>query len=154
MKNKLTALALLTAGALSLAATPVRANDNGLALVGGVLGGLIIASAINDSHHEVYANYTPAYDASCAAPVAYRDDGCWRDVTVQVLVPGCWVEERGFRGHVVRRYVAPHYEARTNRTWVANNRRDFNSHDNRYDRNNHNDRNDRRDNNSRDRNHR
>lgn len=159
MKTKLTALALLAATAVSLVPTPARADDRGLAVVGGFLGGLLVASAINDSHH---GNYAPAYVAPCAPSYDYRgNDGCWENVSVQVLVPGCWVVERGYYGEVVRRYIAPHYEYRTNRVWVVanrdhyrNDRHDGHRRDGRYDDDRRNDRRDRRDHDSRGRSHR
>jgi len=158
MKNKLTALALLAAATVSLVPTPARAHDNGLAIAGGLLGGLLIASAIHDSHQDAYA-------APCAAPYAPRyddrgNDGCWQNVSVLVWVPGCWVEERGYRGRGTQRYVAPHHETRINRVWVVADRGYRNDRSNRYnrdDRNGHgarDDRNDRREHNSRGRSHR
>ena len=132
MKNKLTALALLTATALSLTPTPARADDKGLAIVGGFLGGLIVASAINDHHHDAYVNCAPVAVVPICEP--RYDAGCWREVSVNVWVPGCWVVERGYRGGSFRRYVGAHYEVRTNRVWVADNRYDRHErrdHDNR-----------------------
>lgn len=151
MKTKLTALALLAAAAVAAVPSPARADHDGLAVVGGILGGLLVASAIHDSHSVSYTTYNPGYVA-CPPPayVAYGgNDGCWQDVAVQVWVPGCWIQERGYRGQVVRRYVAPHYESRNNRVWVASNRgyrNDRNDHNNRNDRNDRNDRNGRNDN--------
>src|SRR3954465_10490095 len=108
MKTKLTALALITASALSLAPKPAAASDKGLAIVGGFLGGLIVASAINDSRYDNYApnHTTVVVDDRC-------DDrgpaGFWKDVSVRVWVPGCWIVERGYRGCDRRRYIDGHY---------------------------------------------
>ena len=123
MKTKITALALITAAALSLAPKPAAASEKGLAIVGGFIGGLIVASAINDSYHDYPARTSTVvvdnrYD-SCA-PAGY-----WRDVSVQVWVPACWVMERNYRGYDNRRYVSGHYENRNNRVWVSNDRRDY-----------------------------
>lgn len=116
MKTKFTALALATATALSLLPKPAMAGDRELALVGGFLGGLIVASAINDSRHD-----DSYYSHDYATVVANDrcDEGYWRDVAVQVWVPNCWIVERNNYGHNVRRYVSGHYERRTNRVWVA-----------------------------------
>jgi hypothetical protein len=123
MKTKITALALITASALSLAPKPAAASDKGLAIVGGFIGGLIVASAINDSCHDYPARTsTVVVDNRCdaCAPAGY-----WRDVSVQVWVPACWVVEHNYRGYDNRRYVCGHYENRYNRVWVSTDRRDY-----------------------------
>jgi hypothetical protein len=123
MKTKITALALITATALSLAPKPAAASDKGLAIVGGFLGGLIVASAINDSRHDNYSD--------CNTTVVVNDrydnrgpSGFWKEVSVRVWVPGCWVVERSYRGHGNRRYVDGHYESRNDRVWVSYDRHD------------------------------
>jgi len=156
MKTKITALALLAAAAASVVPTPAKAgHDDGLAIAGGILGGVIIASAIANSHHDAYVALAPAYCPPPApapvycpppTPVYYGNDGCWQNVSVQVWVPGCWVDARDYRGYSTRRYVAPHYETRNNRVWVANNRGgNRNDHNDRNGRYTYNDRNDHRD---------
>ena len=125
MKTKITALALITATALSLAPKPAVADDKGLAIVGGFLGGLIVASAINDSRHDDYR------DGHTTVVVNDRHNdrgpsGFWKEVSVQVWVPGCWIVERSHHGRSYRRYVDGHYECRTNRVWVSYNRNDRN----------------------------
>lgn len=127
MKTKFIALALATVTALSLTPKPAAANDKGLAIVGGFIGGLIVASAINDSRHD------NAYDnCNTTVVVADRDrcdTGYWKDVSVQVWVPGVWIVERSHHGSY-RRYVSGHYECRNNRVWVAYERHD--RHDRRH----------------------
>src|SRR3954470_5223084 len=92
MKTKLTALALITVSALSLAPKPAVASDKGLAIVGGFLGGLIVASAINDSH---YDNCPPPRTTVVVADRCDdRPSGYWKEVSVRVWVPGCWIVER------------------------------------------------------------
>jgi hypothetical protein len=124
MKTKITALVLITATALSLAPKPAAASDKGLAIVGGFIGGLIVASAINDSRHDNY------YAASNTAVIA--DDRCdvrapngfWKEVSIRVWVPGCWVVERSYHGRGYRRYVEGHYDCRNDRVWVSTDRHD------------------------------
>lgn len=122
MKTKITALALVAATALSLTPKPAAASDKGLAIVGGFIGGLIVASAINDSYHNYPGRTAVVVDDRCEP---YASNGYWRDVTVQVWVPACWVVERGYRGSDHRRYVSDHYEGRNNRVWVSNERHDY-----------------------------
>ena len=125
MKTKFTALALIAATALTLAPKPAQARDQGLAIIGGFLGGLIVASAINDSRHDgyEYRSNTVIVDRRdhdrCDAPA-----GRWEEVTVQVWVPATWCEERGRHGRIYRTYVPGHYEFRTDRVWVSDERRD------------------------------
>ncbi len=131
MKTKITALALVAATALSLTPKPAVASDKGLAIVGGFIGGLIVASAINDSYHNYPSRTAVVVNDRCepSAP-----NGYWRDVTVQVWVPACWVVDRSYRGYDNRRYVTGHYEGRNNRVWVSNDRHDYRDRDVNYGR--------------------
>ncbi len=119
MKTKLTALALITVGALSLAPKPAAAHDKGLAIVGGFLGGLIVGSAINDNR--VYAPAAPMMVVDDRGDY-YPNDGYWKEVAVKIWMPGCWIVERNHHGRDHQRYVGGHYEYRTNRAWVAHDR--------------------------------
>lgn len=118
--NKLAAISLLTAGALSLAPSPAYAGSRERALIGGFIGGLIIGHAINESHHS-----TCPPEAGTVVVYDSRDHnyGYWKDVSVKVWVPGYWVT-RHDRGHRTRYYVAGRHEWRTERIWVAESRRD------------------------------
>jgi hypothetical protein len=131
MKTKITALVLATTAALSFTPKPAAASDKGLAIVGGFIGGLIVASAINDSYHDYPARTAVIVNDGCEP---YASNGYWRDVTVQVWVPACWVVERGYRGSDHRRYVAGHYEGRNNRVWVSNVRHDHHDRDSNHGR--------------------
>ena len=113
MKTKLTALALALA-TLAAVATPntAKANDAGK-ILGGFIGGVIVASALNDHHHETII----VRDSDrCEEPRGY-----WREVSVRVWVPGGWVFERDHCGRGYKRYVEGHYELRPDRVWVAYN---------------------------------
>ena len=136
MKTKFTALALITVTALSFAPKPAAASDKGLAIVGGFIGGLIVASAINDSHHDDYSsrNTTVIVDDGCNDRRERCDDrgpsGYWNNVCVSVWLPGCWIVERSYHGRDCRRYVEGHYERRNERVWVSNDRHNRNdNHD-------------------------
>ena len=86
MKTKITALALITATALfHLLPKPAAASDKGLALVGGFLGGLIVASAINDSRHD---DYYPARNTTVVVNDRCDDrgsSGYWKEVSIRFL---------------------------------------------------------------------
>lgn len=130
MKTKITALALIAVTALSLAPKPAKAGDKELAIVGGLIGGLIIGSAINESRHS--SDY-PHRNTTVIINDRHdrRDHGYWKEVSVKVWVPGCWVVERSRHGHSSKRYIGGHYTFRTDRVWVSYDRHD--RHD-RYDR--------------------
>ena len=140
MKNKITALALIAVTALSLAPKPAKAGDKELAIVGGLIGGLIIGSAISESRHS--SDHAPRSTTVIVHGRRDRDDceddGYWKEVSVKVWVPGCWVVERSRHGHSSKRYINGHFTFRTDRVWVSYDRND------RYDRHSRHDRNDRR----------
>lgn len=121
MKNKITALVLVAVTAFALAPKPAKAGDKELAVVGGLIGGLIIGSAIADSRHSDYSHTTVVYDRDGRYD---RDEGYWKTVTVKVWVPGGWVIERSRYGRDYRRYIDGHYTYRTDRVWVSYDRHD------------------------------
>ena len=116
MKTRLTALALITVTALSLAPKPAAAHDKGLAVLGGFIGGMIVASEL--SRDRVYAPPAPIVVVNDHGDY-YPNDGYWKEVSVKVWVPGCWIVERNHRGRDYRRYVGGHHEYRTSRIWIA-----------------------------------
>lgn len=135
MNIKATALCL-AAAAFAFTPKPAVAGDKEAAIVGGLIGGLIIGAAIADASdndaHVVLAGHS-----------YHRPDGYWRHVNVRTWVPGYWVTERRY-GRVHRYYVDGHYEFRTRRVWVAHNHHRYDRYD-RYDRHDRYDRYDRHD---------
>lgn len=127
MNIKATALCV-AAAAFAFTPKPAVAGDKEAAIVGGLIGGLIIGAAIADAAdvdtHVVLANHR--YADRC-------DDGYWRTVDVRTWVPGYWVTERR-HGRTHRYYVEGHYEIRTRRVWVAYDRYDRRDRYDRYDR--------------------
>jgi hypothetical protein len=132
MKTKLTALALVAVTAFSLAPKPAKAGDKELAVVGGLIGGLIIGSAIADSRHSDHRDSAVVVDYRGGHHD--RDRGYWKTVSVKVWVPGRWIIERSRYGRDYRRYVDGHYTFRTDRVWVSYDRHDRRDHHDRYDR--------------------
>jgi hypothetical protein len=132
MKTKIIALSLIAATAFAFAPKTALAGDKELAVVGGLIGGLIIGSAIadHDDDTRVVVAAGHRYDRH------HRDDGYWKRVEVRVWVPGYWVTER-HRGRTHRHYVDGHYEIRTDRVWVSydrHHRRDHRGYGHDYDR--------------------
>ena len=135
MNFKATALTL-AATAFAFTPKPAVAGDKEAALVGGLIGGIILGAVIADANdhdtHVVVANHNyRSYDNDRC------DDGYWKRVEVRTWVPGYWVSERR-HGRTHRYYVEGHYEIRTDRVWVAYDRRDRDDrrygYDNRRDR--------------------
>ena len=121
MKTKFTALALSAVTAFSFSPKPAQASDRGLAVLSGFIGGIIVASAINDYQHDS--------NRDCDAAVVVNDrcddrgpSGCWQVVSVQTWVPAGWIVARDSYGCRTERYVGGHYECRNDRVWVSNNR--------------------------------
>lgn len=139
MKNKITVLALVAVTAFSLAPKPAQAGDKELAVVGGLIGGLIIGSALSESRHS--ADYP--HRSTTVVVNGHRDSrhgdyddrndgGYWKTVSVKVWVPAGWVIERR-PGRDSRHYVHGHYTYRTDRVWVSYDRHDRRDHDDRRD---------------------
>lgn len=137
MKTKITALALIAVTALSLAPKSAEASDKTLAVIGGFIGGMIVASEIN--HNRDYYDRGPAVvvnDRCDDRDSRYNDcdrSGYWREVSVRVWVPGCWVTEYR-HGCAFNRYVGGHYECRNKRVWVSSGNRGYYDRDDRHDR--------------------
>jgi hypothetical protein len=136
MNTKITALILAAATAFAFTPKPAIADHKELAVVGGIIGGIIIAAAISDYGDNNFNHATVGYRSG-----DHCSDGYWNTVAVKVWVPGYWVVERGHHGHSHRRFVPGHYEGRNDRVWVAYNRHNrYDRHDDRrgdrYDRDN------------------
>ncbi len=130
MKTKIIALSLAAATALAFTPKPAVAGDKEIALVGGLIGGLIIGSAIADHHDDTRVVVASGY--------GHRDrpSGYWKHVETRVWVPGYWVTER-HRGRIHRHFVNGHYEIRTDRVWVSYDRRDHRDYNRGYGRDRH-----------------
>ncbi len=110
--KKIALFSLLAAAIMIVAPRPAYAGDKGLAILGGVIGGLIIADALDgDSHHHTSVH------------VGHRD-GYWRDVPYDVWIEGRWVVSNRHYRHPTCHYVAGHYETRVRKVWVSHRSRD------------------------------
>lgn len=119
MKTKITALLLAVATTFALAPKQAQAGDKEVALIGGLLGGIIIGSAIANSQNDQTCHDT----AIVVAGDRGRPPGYWDYRTVRVWVPGYW-EVRYVRGCRDRVYVPGYWDHRRERHWVSHNRRD------------------------------
>ncbi len=127
MNFKATALCL-AAAAFVLTPKPAVAGDKETALVGGLIGGIILGAALADADnvdaHVVLAGHSHRYHDHDRC-----DDGYWKRVEVRTWVPGYWVTERR-HGRTHRYYVEGHYKVRTERVWVSYDR--YDRHDRKY----------------------
>ncbi|MBI5381527.1 MAG: hypothetical protein HZA31_06465 [Opitutae bacterium] len=105
---------LLVASTLALAPKPAIAGNDGLAALGGFVGGVIVGSTLN--HHPAPV-CQPGPRVIIAPPAPVHCNGYWKDVTVRTWVPGYWTM-RIHHGRQIRFYVDGHYELRTDRIWV------------------------------------
>ena len=127
MKTKITALALIAVTALSLAPKSAQASDKTLAVLGGFIGGVLIASELNHDHGYATA---PAVVVNDRGGRCDEDRGYWREVSFRVWVDARWIVDGCDRhGREIRRYVGGHYEIRTNREWVSSDRHDRRDHE-------------------------
>lgn len=110
--KKIALFSLLAAAVMIVAPRPAYAGDKGLAILGGVIGGLIIADALDgDSNHHT------------SFSVGHRN-GYWRNAPYDVWIEGCWVVSNRHHRHPTRYYVAGHYETRVRKVWVSHQSRD------------------------------
>ncbi|MDP2138777.1 MAG: hypothetical protein Q8J74_13085 [Candidatus Didemnitutus sp.] len=120
MKTTTTALLLVAFAALTVAPKPAQAGDKELALIGGLIGGIIIGSAINDSRPvyetDTHVIYQAGYNRGNFECTPYGDYGYQ---VVNVWVPGYWEYQFSF-GHRVQVYVPGRYVQHRNRVLIAN----------------------------------
>lgn len=135
MKLK-TPLTIVLAAALAVFATQqpaVHADDETRALIGGLIGGIILGSAIDDGHRHVEVGYGHRghhrhYDG-CGCGGHYK----W--ITVKVWVPGGWSFRYDDCGNRYRVRTHGHYIYKKKRIWVSYSHRDHGYRDyGRYDR--------------------
>ncbi len=144
--NKIILSTLALASLATLAPTTAHAGSSETrALVGGLIGGLIIGSAINNNRdHHVTVSHCPPPPPRCDSPRVVivepprqrpppAPSGYWKDVQTRVWVPGRWITVRQSCGREISRYENGYYTYRTDRVWVAtcdNNRGDYGRGDN------------------------
>jgi hypothetical protein len=137
MKNII--IASLIAASSGLAAAPqASAKNEGLAALGGFIGGVVVGAALDHGHNR--PDYRPGYrvdyrndyrvpaPAYCPPPVCEPQvvryappvpQGYWQDVQVKTWVPECWVMGRDRWGRPVRVLQPGYYTYSTNRQWVS-----------------------------------
>ena len=127
----------LTASLAFLAAPQAKAGDDADALIGGLIGGVIIGSILADD------------DVRASVSVGYGDHGYYDWVSVRSWVPGHYVYRHDHCGNTVRVWVSGHYTHVREKVWVSGYRhhshRHHGHHYRHHDRRDRHDRYDRRD---------
>lgn len=108
-------ISILTLLALVAAfATPntAKAGDDEKALIGGLIGGLIIGAAIADNDH--HTSIEVGYHGS-----SRHHDGYWTWTTRKHWVPGYYERRRDHCGNRVKVWVSGHYTVVREKVWVS-----------------------------------
>lgn len=135
---KMKAISTLTLLAVIAAFTfpsSAHAGDKEKALVGGLIGGLIIGAAIadDDNHTHVSVGYRTGGHRG-----HHHDHGYWKWVSVKTWVPGYYERSCDRHGHVRKVWVSGHYTYHKEKVWVETRRhghgyRESRRYDDRHD---------------------
>lgn len=116
MKN-LFILALIALLLGSTTASTAKADREGRALIGGIIGGLIIGSVLNDDHHGHHSRVTVNRHGSHCSCRGYNDY-----VSVKTWVNGSWSIHYDHCGRRLRHWTPGYFTYRQERVWVPHNR--------------------------------
>lgn len=116
MKSKaISTLTLLAVAAAFAFPNTARAGDKEKALIGGLIGGIIIGAAIadDDTHTHVSVGYRRG------GHHRHHDrHGYWEWVSVKTWVPGYYERRCDRHGHVRKVWVSGHYTYHKKKVWV------------------------------------
>ena len=123
-------LALMTGLAGAPQTAKAHGDDTALAIIGGFIGGVIVANALDNhyDHANAYCEFDGCHDRYAFAHTHSGRNHEW--VTVRVWIPGRWVIHFDNYGHRVRYYERGRYEFRRHAV-VWDGRRDY-DHDRGY----------------------
>lgn len=101
-----------------------QAGDKERALIGGLIGGAIIASALNDNdhHHRHNSSVSVSYSNYGGRDHGHRCGnkcGYYKDVRHKYWVSGHWDVSFDDCGRRNKRYISGHYDYSVKRVWVA-----------------------------------
>ncbi len=124
----------LTAFVLVVNAPKAQAGDEAIAAIGGLIGGILIGSAI-DNHHDHYARdryYDRGPRTKVVVRTSHRHGGYWKYTRIKTWVPGHWVREYDDCGNRRKYWVEGHYTYRKKKVWVRNSYSRHHNHRDRY----------------------
>lgn len=110
-------ITLLAAIAFAFEPTTAKADDEGAALVGGLIGGIIIGSILDDDrhkHHHVSYSYGRPHRG-------HHNSGYYKWVRVKIWVPGRYVYSCDEYGNRYRTWHRGHYTYNKRKVWVSYN---------------------------------
>lgn len=101
-------ITLIALAAALFAPSHAKAGDKEKALIGGLIGGIIIASALDNNDTSISVGYSNHYGRH----------GHWEWVSVRTWVPGYHERRRDHCGNLVRVWVSGHYTFVKQKVWV------------------------------------
>lgn len=111
VRNTLALIALAAAVALPHTA---QAGDKERALIGGLIGGIIIGKALDNGHRDHHVSVSYRSTSYCG--------GYWEWRTVRSWVPGYYERSCDRYGRTRKVWVTGHYDYRKERVWVSSSR--------------------------------
>lgn len=128
-KIAITSVLAVMTGLAGAPQTAKAHGDDALAVIGGFIGGVIVANSINDHHNHVqaYCEFDGCRDRYVVAHSHYAPRQSY--VTVRVWVPGRWIIRYDDRGRRARFYERGRYEYRRHAVAYDSHRgRDYDRH--------------------------
>jgi hypothetical protein len=119
----------LTAFVLVINAPKAQAGDEAIAAIGGLIGGILIGSAIDDHHYASDGHYRRNHGPSVVIQTNHGRRGHWKYVRVRTWAPGHWVRDYDDCGNGRKYWVQGHYTHRKNKVWVGDR---YSRHNNRH----------------------
>lgn len=101
-------ITLIAVAAALFAPSAAKAGDKERAVLGGIIGGIIIASVLDDDDTSISVGYSNHYGRH----------GHWEWVSVRKWVPGYHERRRDHCGNWVRVWVSGHHAFVKQRVWV------------------------------------
>lgn len=129
----ISALTLIAVVAAFITPNSVHAGEKERAIIGGVLGGIIIGAVLADD--DIHTRVSVGYHNRGH----HRSDGYWEWVTVKTWRPGYYERSCDRYGRTRKVWISGHYDYHKKKVWVETRRGGYGRHyresdDHRYDR--------------------
>ncbi|MBK1878654.1 hypothetical protein [Pelagicoccus mobilis] len=110
-------LTLLAAIAAFMSPQQAVAGDKEKALIGGLIGGIIIGSALADDHTHVSTTVS-YHHGNHGHHRSHCNHGHWKWTSTKHWVPGHYKYSRDCHGHSVKIWVSGYYDYHKEKVWV------------------------------------